>query len=257
MRTNILIGAVIGSILLLIASCGDNGTGPSGDAGYYPNNEGSTWTYKVTDNSATLATWDKTETVKGTRDVNGVTCQVIEITNTAEPNKTSRTFFNDNDTNQVDVWAFETLTGGVVENYYSLGQGLPTLKYPCDVGAKWTVYVATGLKPTEIPFIQFDDDDFDDDGIDDTADVTITAEVRDQEDITVAAGTFEDCYEIVYPYNITVHLSSYGSWTIIVTSNQWFKPYVGTVKRHTVVDMPYPAPDEVFTEELTSYNLPS
>jgi hypothetical protein len=246
------------TIAVLFVSCGeDNGAGPGvGDEGYFPNKENSTWTYEVTDNSGVLSTWNEIRTVKGTRDVDGVTCQVIETTYSDDESKIDRTFIKDDEKSRVDIWGMETVTDGTVDRSFYFDGGLPLLKYPCTVGDSWDVYAAKGLKPTEIPFADFEDDDLDGDGVDDTADVNVRAEVIAREDVTVRAGAFDGCFEVAYTFDITAYLSSWGEWPVDATSNEWFKPYVGVVKTNTVVDLPAPIPDKVVDEELVSYDLP-
>jgi hypothetical protein len=245
-------------ITALLLSCGeDDGTGPGvGDEGYFTNRENSTWTYEVTDNSGVLSTWNETRTVKGTRDVDGVTCQVIETIYSDDESKIDRTFIKDDEKSRVDIWGMETVVDGTVERSFYFDDGLPLLKYPCTVGDSWDVYAAKGLKPTDIPFTDFEDDDLDDDGVDDTADVAVQADVAAREDVTVRAGAFDGCFKVAYTFDITVYLSSWGEWPVDATSSEWFKPYVGVVKTNTVVDLPAPIPDKVVNEELISYDLP-
>jgi hypothetical protein len=259
MRKILSAGCVLISAAAIYSSCGDDdGTGPGvGDEGYFPNKEGSTWVYEVNDDTRVLSTWNETRTVNGTRDVDGVTCQIIETTYSDDESKSDRTFIKDDEKSEVDVWGFESVTGGTVDDTLHFSAGLPLLEYPCSVGMSWTVYTAKGLKPSEIPFAGFEDDDLDDDGVDDTADVTVNADIVALENVTVKAGTFGDCYRIEYTFDITLYLSSFGKWPVTAVSCQWLKPYVGIVKTNTVIDLPTPIPDEEVDEELVSYDLPA
>ncbi|UCE27745.1 MAG: hypothetical protein JSW52_03040 [Candidatus Coatesbacteria bacterium] len=242
---------------VLYVSCGDGGTSPGvGDEGYFPNKEGSTWTYEVTDSNI-RETWNETRTVKGTRDVYGVVCQIIESTYSDAEGELDRTFIKDDEKNQVDIWGTERAVDGSVEDTFYFEVGVPWLKYPCTVGSSWHVYSAKGLKPTEIPFAGFEDDDLDDDGIPDSADVTVNADVIVQEDVSVRAGVFSDCFKVVYTFDFVVYCSEWGDWPMGATSYQWFKPYVGFVRSYTVIDLPTPLPDSEVMEELLSYDLPS
>ena len=100
--------------------------------------------------------------------------------------------------------------------YYDLADTEPdtSLALPIEEGNTWTVYA-------------------------DTTD-TLTAEVVGQEDVTVPAGTYTDCWDITY--------MSLGQ-----TQDDWFAPEVGVVRQHMLTGV---APFFVeFTRELTSATI--
>jgi hypothetical protein len=246
------------SVSFLFISCGDDdGVGPGvGDEGYFPNRDGSTWTYEFNDDVSTLSTWNETRTVNGMRDVDGVTCQIMEITYSNDESEMDRIFIKDDEESRVDVWGMERLIDGTVDETYYFDAPVLLFKYPCYVGASWDVYSTKGLKPTDVPFAGFEDDDLDDDGVDDLADVIVDADVIAREDVNVRAGAFDGCFKVSYTLDIIVYFSYWGEWLIDATSYQWFKPYVGFVQTYTFVDLPTPLPDEEVVEELIFYTLP-
>lgn len=91
--------------------------------------------------------------------------------------------------------------------------------------------------------------------IDDTIDITITANVDAQEDIIVPAGTFADCYKIIYNSIMVIHLSSWGDFPLVLPIYVWFKPGVGRTKMHIQIDLPDPFEDIEYLAELESYFL--
>lgn len=97
--------------------------------------------------------------------------------------------------------------------YYSLTDVEPdtSLVLPIEAGNTWTVYA-------------------------DTTD-TLTAEVIGQEDVTVPAGAYTDCWDIRY--------TSLGQ-----TQDDWFAPEVGVVRQYMSILTPMLTVE--FTKELTS-----
>lgn len=91
--------------------------------------------------------------------------------------------------------------------------------------------------------------------IDDTIDITIAASVDSQEDVIVTAGTFADCYKIIYNSIMVVHLSSWGDFPLVLPIYVWFKPGVGRMKMYIQVDLPDPFEDIEYLAELKSYIL--
>jgi hypothetical protein len=257
MRRSLWLIYMLIPVAVLYVSCGDEGAGPGiGDEGYFPNRDGSTWTYEFNDDVSALSTWNETRTVNGTRDVSGVACQIMEVTYSNGESETDRIFIKDNEESRVDVWGMERLVDGTVEETFNLDASIPLLKYPCYVGANWHVYSAKGLKPSDVPFAGFENDDLDDDGIPDSADVTVNADVIAREDVNVKAGAFSGCFKVAYTFDVVVYYSEWGEWPMDATSYQWFKPYVGFVRSYTVINLPTPLPDSEVTEELLSYDLP-
>ena len=196
----------------------------------------------------------KTANFDGTRDFKATTCQIFEVTYSDQPDYLVRFFIKDNETTQVNDWGFEFLDNGTVVYTRYFAQGYPLFKYPCVVGTAWTYYSGTGKKPTEVP-LTFMLDDMDGDGIDETVDLTITCVITEQEDVTVPAGTFEDCYVIVRTTIMTIHYSDWGDVAVITIDNVHFKPYIGRIKTYSVTDYDRLLEDVAITEELTSYNI--
>lgn len=100
--------------------------------------------------------------------------------------------------------------------YYDLADTEPdtSLVLPIEEGNTWTVYA-------------------------DTTD-TLTAEVIGQEDVAVTAGTYIDCWDIMY--------TSLGQ-----TQDDWFAPDVGVVRQYMSMEV---APIMIeFTRELTSSTI--
>jgi hypothetical protein len=258
MRRSLWLIYVLIPVSVLYVSCGEDGTGPGvGDEGYFPNGEGSTWTYEVIDDAGSLSVRNEIRTVKGTGVVDGVTCQIVEVTFSDDDSTLDRFYIKDDEESRLDVYGIETVNDGTVEEVYYFGDPVSLFEYPCYVGASWHVYSAKGLKPSDVPFAGFEDDDLDDDGIPDFVDVTVNADVVARENVSVRAGDFNDCFKVAYTFGLMVYYSEWGAWPMNATSYQWFKPYVGFVRTHTVIDLPTPLPDSEVTEELLSYDLPS
>jgi hypothetical protein len=257
MRRSLWLIYVLIPVSFLYVSCGDDGIGPGvGDEGYFPNRDGSTWTYEVTDDAETLSVRNETRTVKGTGVVDGVTCQIMEVTFSDDESSLERIYIKDDEESRLDVYGIESVTDGTADEGYYFDVPVPLLEYPCYVGASWDVYSAKGLKPSDVPFAGFEDDDLDDDGIPDSADVTVNADVIAREDVNVKAGAFSGCFKVAYTFDVMVYYSEWGEWPMDATSYQWFKPYVGFVRSYTVINLPTPLPDSEVTEELLSYDLP-
>lgn len=250
---------LVAAVIPLVLSCSDDGsTTPDGEINdYVPDADGSTWTYNVIDN--TKATYTSTETINGTRDVNGTSCQILERVDSDDPNSIYRTFFFDNDTNMIRIWGTERVENGTVVNTIYYNTGVLVFVYPLSVGSDWEVISVEGSKPTEIPFIGgfFEDDDLDNDGTDDTVDMDMGATVASQGSVTVPAGTFEDTFKIDQHMDVTLHLTLLGDISVDGDQERWFKPYVGNIKNHLTLDYGNPAfPDYEETSELASYSLP-
>ncbi|RLC40684.1 MAG: hypothetical protein DRH51_04925 [Candidatus Coatesbacteria bacterium] len=243
------------ALIVLVLSCGED-DGNGGTENYIPHKDGSTWTYQVTSNLG--PPYQQTQTINGTRNIQGINCQVIETIITLDPNHITRSFFVDNDTDKQTFYGFEEEEGGEITYYSEFPEGIVFLRYPFTVGDEWEIYSAEGIKPTECPFISdyFDDDDFDDDGQDDTMDISIKAKVEAQEDVKVTAGDFSNCYRILYSYDITLHCTDMGEIDIDYTDTVWVKPYTGTVKWQFSMELPDPMPDNELVAELIDYSLP-
>jgi hypothetical protein len=205
------------------------------------------------------ATYTSTETINGTRDVNGNSCQIFEEVASNDPNTINRTFFVDNDINALIIWGSERVENGTVVNTNYYNSGVLIFLYPLAVGTNWTVISVEGAKPTEIPFIGgfFASDDLDGDNVDDTVDMDMGGSVLAQEDVTVPAGTFENAFKIHHNMDVTLHLSTWGDIAMDGDQDRWFMPYVGKLKNHLTLDFANPLiPDYEETSELASYNLP-
>lgn len=118
-------------------------------------------------------------------------------------------------TNSVDT-TFIQATDDHILIYDDLADTDPdtSVTLPIEQGNTWTVYA-------------------------DTAD-TMTAEVIEQVDITVPAGTYANCWDIQY--------TSLGQ-----TQDNWFALDVGIVKHYMLVVQPTMLID--FTKELTNYTV--
>lgn len=252
MKTRISICLILLIFLAIVISCDqDDSVGESPD--YIPNEEGYSWTYEVEDN--TLAEYTRTTAVNGTRDVGGTTCQIMETTNTNNSN-ISRTFFTDNEVNTVTIYGYENVVGGIP---YPIYLDTPfAYYYPYVVGANFTLINEEGMKPTEFPFLFFEDDDIDNDGTDDSIDVFIQLTIEKQENVSVPAGTFENCFKIHSDGDLVFHLSLLGDYDVNMDVYSWFKPYIGRVKEETTVEFGIEGFDDFSsTAELLEYDITS
>jgi hypothetical protein len=250
--------AVYAGILLLPAvvflSCGGEN---ENTAGYFPNTNGSTWMYKVTAEigGGQPLTYYQTYTINGTMVIDGVTCQIQVRTDTFTPAQEIRGFFYDNESSSVKDYGEDVYQNDTLVRSVRYSTPLDNLEYPLAINKNWTMMNLTGINPTAFPFINFNSDDLDNDGIDDTMDSLILANTPLQEDITVPAGTFTACYKIIYTCNLVIHFSQLGDQSVVFPVEVWFQPEVGRVKFHYTVDFPDPVQDVQITAELESYTI--
>lgn len=134
---------------LLISACNkDNITNPpvQNDTGYFPNGDGSTYTYSVerSDSTGMQATGTKTTEYSGTEIKNGVAYQVqIDSLNLSGVSEISLSYFRK--TNDILYYFLDTtgLSSAVpdsLRNNISLDQELKFLSFPLTQNKNWSVF---------------------------------------------------------------------------------------------------------------------
>ncbi|MCP4230883.1 MAG: hypothetical protein GY771_12165 [bacterium] len=200
--------------------------------------EEASWTYDVKTYSSSYENYAKTETVSSIREIGGTTYQVMVATYSGESDYYERTFFADDGSTLFAHRGVEYEEKGEIAYYNDYGQEYPIYKYPFVIGEAWDIYSVTDANPSEVPvfafYWAFYTDDVDGDEIDDTMDLTVSAEVIAQEDRTVPAGTFEDCYVVKFTMSAVYHLSGYGDLHGTGTKDIWYKPDIGLIRSHLV-----------------------
>jgi len=194
-------------VIALLISCG----GDEEVDNYFPLTVGNTWTYDMMYKMMLVDTteYTGTSTTEITRETTlNNNIEVFEQVTTMTWDDTTMT-------NSVDTTYIQT-TDDYMLIYDDLADTDPdtSLVLPIAQGNTWTVYA-------------------------DTAD-TVTAEVIEQVDITVPAGTYANCWDIQY--------TSLGQ-----IQNNWFALDVGIVKHYMLIVQPTMLID--FTKELTSVDL--
>jgi len=261
MRRIIIITSLVAILLtagLLSCSKDNEGIISTGPVDYITTIDGYSWTYDVKTYGGPYQNYTKTETVSGTRDIGGTTCQVLETTYSNIPDYVERTFFIDDATTTFAHWGVEYEEASDIVYTNDYGRGYPIYRYPFEIGGEWDIYSVTGANPSELPvftfYWAFYENDVDGDDIDDTVDMTITAEIKKQMDITVPAGTFEDCYHIKFTVDAVYHMSDYGDLEAMGSKEIWYKPYIGLIRSH--LSWIYIGATDQEIMELMSYELP-
>jgi hypothetical protein len=194
-------------VIALIIGCGGD------DAeNFFPLTVGNVWNYDLL---YTMMGVDTTE-VTGTSTTE-ITQETTLDNNVAVFEQVTTMVWDDTTVmmNSVDTTYIQE-TEDYILIYYDLTDTEPdtSLALPIEAGNTWTVYA-------------------------DTTD-TLTAEVIGQDDVTVPAGTYNDCWDITY--------TSLGQ-----TQDDWFAPDVGVVRQHMYTGVA-PFLNE-FTRELTSSTI--
>lgn len=202
-------------MLPLMLSCGGGGDGgDEGDGGgvtvyktadYYPLGQGDTWTYRETEEDGEIEY--ETKTVSGTETIDGVVAtKVLEDSDEYElfTNSNGITFYKSYDINEED---------GVVEEEVDILDP-PLIYVPTEV--------SIGTKHTFNSTIRHTEN-----GFSATGTISIETTVEGIENVTVPAGTFENCLKIKIKRNVA---SSDGSHTESTESTIWLAKGVGIVK---------------------------
>ncbi|MFC1851313.1 hypothetical protein ACFL27_14040 [candidate division CSSED10-310 bacterium] len=236
---------------LSFMSCGDDDDDDDTTMDYFPNADGSSWIFTITDHEDNT-TAERTSTIDGTKTFNQVNCQIMKDRLSDEPGTEYYTYAVDTGS-ELMVYGYELYENGSLTTTLVLPVPFKNLVYPMTVGQTWQVVAMTDVKLSDFELGE-ENDDLDGDGIDDTMDVTITATVREQANVSVPAGSF-DSFKIESRVVATIHLSSVGDVPMSgVVTNLWFAPGVNVVK-----ELNYNFQQATLTEtaELKSYSLGS
>lgn len=195
-------------VLCLIIGCGSEDTAD----GFFPVAVGNVWTYDMTYRMIVMDTIEYLGT--STTEITG---EAVTNSNVEVFEQVTSMIWDDTTmmTNSADT-TYIYLSDDHMLIYNDLADLAPdtSLVLPVEQGNTWTVYA-------------------------DTAD-TMTAEVIEQADVTVPAGTYEDCWDIQY--------TSLGQ-----TQDNWFADGIGIVRhRMTMIEQAFIIE---FTKELTDVDV--
>jgi len=242
--------------LLSAAACSNVGEPPlpgDGDAAYYPNGDGSRWAYRYQryfNNVPYGDAYDYDDAFDGTAEVGGR--EVQRLVRKPRGSKDYELFFvGDDDANYVLTYGRELykegrmLTGAYYEPPWT------ALVYPLAVNRTWSEVKQEGLSPAALALPE----DLDNDGRLDMVDIEVVSTVVTREDLTLPAGTFEDCYKIRRTIYASFHMTAGGDVEAAYVQYYWFKPYRGYIQiSGDEVTVPNAA-RYTFLSQLTSYDL--
>ncbi|UCH78677.1 MAG: hypothetical protein JSU81_01640 [Candidatus Coatesbacteria bacterium] len=216
-----------------LASACSNVDGPSppgngSDPLYYPNGDGSSWSYTYQRYFNNVPFGDPTEyaeTFDGSVVVGGRTAQRLARF-TPGLDEYQLFFLADDEKNVVAQWGREFYVGGRLTGAVYFDPAWNFLLYPLRVNRSWSEAKQLRLSPLGLGLPA----DVDNDGRDDTVDVEIVCHVVTKEDLTIPLGTFEGCYKLRRTIYATFHMTSGGEAEITYVRYAWFKPNKGFVQ---------------------------
>ncbi len=232
------------------------GDGRTAGAAYFPNGDGSRWSYSYRQYLNNVPYGDVSyiaERFDGEREVNGTSVQEYVSESDIEVAKRSRiSFIRDNDKSLVELYGREMCGPGdegvVTEIFTAPWQYLP---YPLQIGKSWQCGFGTDLSPIVIGL----PDDIDDDGQPDSVDVEINYYVSTKEDVTTPAGYFTGCFKIKKSVYVEYYLTAGTTESMEFTQYRWFCPEVGFV-RSIGDEIGFPnGPQLDFSRELVNFEI--
>jgi hypothetical protein len=229
MRAVLFIAA---AALLFAVACSNVGDAPTvGDGGdplYYPNGDGSTWTYSYQqyfNNVPTGIATEYTETFDGEVVVGGhVAGRLVRLAPGAEDYEIL--FLADDEESGVVMPGREFYFSGRLVDAVYYDPAWRYLVYPLRVNRSWAEAKQDRMSPLCLGLSA----DVDNDGRDDNVDVEIIRNVVTKEDLTIPMGTFESCYKIRRTIYATFHMTSGGDAEMSYVQYGWFKPNKGFVQ---------------------------
>ena len=223
------------------------------DTLYFPNGDGSTWTYdyqRYLNNVPHGEPFEFTETFDGEAVVGSRLAQKL-IRFEAGGEEYEVSFLYDDDENYVEALGREFYAGGRMAGGVYFEPAWAYLIYPLRVNRSWSEAKQSRLSPLCLGLPA----DVDNDGRDDNVDVEIVRNVVTKEDLTLPMGTFEECYKIRRTVYATFHMTQGGDVEADYVQYGWFKPHKGFVQ-YTGDELAVPnAARYTFLAQLKSYHV--
>ncbi len=227
--------------------------GDGGDAGYFPNGDGSNWTYnyqRYFNNVPFGDAFDYVEEFDGDAVVGGRVVQRL-VRFAAGAKEYEVYYLDDDDENHVAALGREFYSGAMMTDAVYFDPPWSHFVYPLRVNRNWSEAKQDGLSPLCLGLPA----DVDNDGKDDAVDVEIIRAVVTKEDLTLPMGTFDECYKIRRTIYATFHMTQGGDAEMTYVQYGWFKPSKGFVQYDgDEVGVPNGA-RYTFLAQLTSYNV--
>ena len=244
------------AVLALGAACSNVGEPPpqgGDDVTYYPNGDGSRWTYRYQryfNNVPSGEPYDYDELFDGTVEVDGR--EVQRLVRGARTGDDYELFFvRDDNGHYVVTYGRELYKGGRMVGGAYFEPAWTTLIYPLAVNRTWSEVKQEGLSPLALGLPE----DLDNDGQNDLADVESVCTVVTKEDLTIPMGTFEDCYKIRRTIYASFHMTAGGDVDETFVQYYWFKPGKGYIQE-TGDEVTVPnASRYTFLAQLEDYDL--
>ena len=249
--------SIAAAALALTAGCSNVGDRPPvGDGGapaYFPNGDGSSWTYgcqRYFNNVPYGEPSEYTETFDGEVVVAGRVAQRL-VRFSPGVDQYEICFLRDDDENYVEGLGREFYVGGVPTGAVYFDPPWEYLKYPLRVNRSWLEAKQQRLSPLCLGLPA----DVDNDGRDDAVDVEIVCHVVTKEDLAIPIGTFEGCYKVRRTVYAVFHMTQGGDVEQSYVQYGWFKPQKGYLQ-YAGDEMGVPnAARFTFLTQLKSYHV--
>jgi len=245
-KRKLLLGAA--AALALGPACsnvdGPPPVGNDGDPLYFPNGDGSSWTYsyqRYSNNVPHGEPFEYTETFDGEAAVGGRVAQRL-VRFAAGNEEYEICFLHDDDENYVVALGREFYVGGLMTGAVYFDPEWNYLTYPLRVNRSWSEVKQLKLSPLCLGLPA----DVDKDGKEDNVDVEIVRTVVTKEDLTIPIGTFEGCYKVRRTVYATFHMTQGGDVEMNYVQYGWFNAGKGFVQY---------AGDEVYAPNAARYTF--
>lgn len=192
---------------------GAAGVGPGDVGDYFPAHVGNVWGLSGTLVPDVGPSTDYRKARRITDDTGGVL--TIADEETLEPGEVEHDRFDET------TRAFRFVGNDDPSDPLNLVAPYELARFPLRAGTTWEPFDVRGLSLGI---------DLDFDQLDEAVDLASEATLSAFEDVTVEAGTFEDCARIDTHVVITVHLTSSPQVRILVDQSDWYAPGIGPVR---------------------------
>ncbi|NIT35182.1 MAG: hypothetical protein GTN49_01570 [candidate division Zixibacteria bacterium] len=202
--------------------------GNGGDPRYFPNGDGSSWTYsyqRYFNNVPRGGPLEYTETFDGEAAVGGRVAQRL-VRFAAGNEEYEISFLHDDEENYVVALGREFYVGGRMTGAVYFDPEWSYLTYPLRVNRNWSEVKQLQLSPLCLGLPA----DVDKDGKEDDVDVEIVRTVVTKEDLTIPIGTFEGCYKVRRTVYATFHMTQGGDVEMNYVQYGWFNAGRGFVQ---------------------------
>jgi hypothetical protein len=254
MRKTLTIAAAALALAVACSNVGDRPPTGNGDSpAYFPNGDGSSWTYAVQRYFNNVPYGDPYEFVEvfdGEVVAGGSVAQrLVRVAGGSEAYEIS--LLDDDEENYVEWLGREFYSAGLPTGAVYFDPSWQYLYYPLRVNRSWLEAKQDGLPPSCLALPV----DVDNDGHDDTVDVEIICHVVTKEDLTIPIGTFEGCYKIRRTVYAVFHMTQGGDVEMNYVQYGWFKPTRGYIQ-YAGDEICVPnAAHYTFLKQLKSYHV--